>query len=72
VKILLALLGSIGLCSCATFPISSDNSFDEDQYVTPRASFGMGPNYADPRAYMDKDDMNMQKLMSTRMFPYGM
>ena len=62
-RILLALLGCVSLCSCELSPAPRDSAFDEDQYVTPHTQFRSG--LADPRNYMDKADPNIQKLISS-------
>ena len=65
-KILLIAVGCLGLCSCGLMPPYSDNSYDEDHHVSPVAS--SNSRLADPRVYMDKDDPNIQRLVSQRMF----
>ena len=64
-KILFAVLGCLSLCSCELSPSARDNAFDDDQYVAPHAQFRSG--LSDPRHYMDKDDPNIQKLISPRI-----
>jgi hypothetical protein len=64
VKILLAILGCVSLCSCELSPGSRDSAYDDDQYVAPSAQLRSG--LADPRNYMDKDDPNIQQLISSR------
>ena len=63
VKILLAILGCLSLCSCELSPASRDSAFDDDQYIP------LHPQYqsrlANPRNYMDKDDPNIQRLISS-------
>jgi hypothetical protein len=66
VKILLIVVGCVGLCSCGLTPPYSDSSFDEDHYVSPVAS--PKSRLTDPRMYMDKDDPNIQRLISPQMF----
>jgi hypothetical protein len=66
-KILFALLASAGLCSCALVP-DADDSYDADQYVSPSARTATYPGLTNPRTYMDKDDPNIQRLISSRMF----
>jgi hypothetical protein len=66
VKILLIVLGCVGLCSCELTPTSSDSSFDEDHYVSPAAS--AKSRLTDPRMYMDRDDPNIQRLTSPGMY----
>jgi hypothetical protein len=63
VKILLAILGCVSLCSCELSPSSHDSAFDDDQYIAPHAQLRSG--LADPRNYMDKDDPNIQRLISS-------
>jgi hypothetical protein len=63
VKILLAVLGCVSLCSCELAPGSRDSAFDDDQYIAPHAQLRSG--LADPRNYMDKDDPNIQRLISS-------
>jgi hypothetical protein len=63
VKILLAILGCVSLCSCELSPASRDSAFDDDQYVAPHAQLRLG--LADPRNYMDKGDPNIQRLISS-------
>ena len=65
-KILLIVVGCVGLCSCELTPPSSDRSFDEDHYVSPAAS--SKSRLTDPRMYMDKDDPNIQRLISPQRF----
>lgn len=61
-KVLLAILGCVSLCSCALSPGARDSAFDDDQYVPLHPHYtGLG----DPRSYMDKDDPNIQKLISS-------
>jgi len=66
VKILLILAGCVGLCSCGLTPSYSDSSYDEDQYVSPAPS--PKSSLTDPRMYMDKDDPNIQRLISPQRF----
>jgi len=63
---LLIVVGCVGLCSCELTPSYSDSSFDEDHYVAPAAA--PKSRLTDPRTYMDKDDPNIQRLISQRMF----
>jgi hypothetical protein len=63
VKILLAVLGCLSLCSRELSPASRDSAFDDDQYIAPHAQLRSG--LADPRNYMDKDDPNIQRLISS-------
>lgn len=65
-KILLIVVGCVGLCSCELTPASSDRSFDEDHYVSPVAS--PKSRLTDPRMYIDKDDPNIQRLISPQTF----
>jgi hypothetical protein len=62
VRILLAILGCVSLCSCELSPGSRDNAFDAD-YIPLHAQYGSG--LANPRNYMDKDDPNIQRLISS-------
>jgi len=66
VKILLVVVGCAGLCSCGVMPPYSDSSFDEDHHVSPVAS--SNSRLTDPRVYMDKNDPNIQRLISPQMF----
>ena len=61
-KILLAILGCVSLCSCELSPGSRDSAFDED-YIPLHAQYSSG--LANPRNYMDKDDPNIQRLISS-------
>ena len=61
-KILLAILGCVSLCSCELSPASRDSAFDED-YIPLHAQYSSG--LANPRNYMDKDDPNIQRLISS-------
>jgi len=65
VKILLILLGCVGLCSCELTPTSSD-AFDEDHYVAPAAP--AKSRLTDPRMYMDQGEPNIQRLTSPGMY----
>ena len=58
-KILLAILGCVSLCSCELSPAARDSD-----YIPLHPQFQSG--LADPRNYMDKDDLNIQKLASPR------
>jgi hypothetical protein len=51
------------LCSCELAPGSRDSAFD-DQYIPLHPQYSSG--LANPRNYMDKDDPNIQKLISSR------
>jgi hypothetical protein len=66
-KLLFALLTSAGLCSCALVPEAED-SYDADQYAAPSARMATYPGLTNPRTYMDKDDPDLQRLISSRMF----
>lgn len=59
VKILLAVLGCLSLCSCELSPASRESA--DDIPLHPQFRSGL----ADPRNYMDKDDPNLQKLISS-------
>jgi hypothetical protein len=62
VKILLAILGCVSLCSCELSPAAHDSAFDDDNIpLHPQYSSGL----ANPRNYMDKDDPNIQRLISS-------
>jgi hypothetical protein len=61
VKILFAVLGCLSLCSCELSPGSRDMASDDD-YVPLHSQMRSG--LADPRSYMDKDDPNIQRLIS--------
>lgn len=61
-KILLAVLGCLSLCSCELSPASRDSASDND-YIPLHPQYGSG--LANPRNYMDKDDPNIQKLISS-------
>jgi hypothetical protein len=50
------------LCSCELSPGSHDSAFDAD-YIPLHAQYGSG--LANPRNYMDKDDPNIQRLISS-------
>jgi hypothetical protein len=58
-RILFAILGCASLCSCELSPEARDND-----YIPLHPQFHSG--LADPRNYMDKDDVNIQKLASSR------
>ena len=62
-KILLAVVGCLSLCSCELSPGARDSAFDDDQYIAPHAQLRSG--LADPRNYMDKDDPNLLKWGSS-------
>jgi hypothetical protein len=62
VKILLAILGCVSLCSCELSPASRDSALDED-YIPLHPQYSSG--LANPRNYMDKDDPNIQRLISS-------
>jgi hypothetical protein len=51
-KILLAILGCVSLCSCELAPSDRDSASDSDRYLAPGAQIRSG--LADPRTYMDK------------------
>ena len=61
-KILFAVLGCLSLCSCELSPGSRDMASDDDYIpLHPQMRSGL----ADPRSYMDKDDPNIQRLISS-------
>jgi hypothetical protein len=62
VKVLLAILGCVSLCSCELAPGARDSASDDD-YIPTHVQFQSG--LANPRNYMDKDDPNIQKLISS-------
>ena len=62
-KILLAVLGCLSLCSCELSPGAHDSTSDDD-YIPLHSQMRSG--LADPRSYMDKDDPNIQRLISSR------
>ena len=62
VKVLLAILGCVSLCSCALSPGERDSA-SEDDYIPTHVQYQSG--LANPRNYMDKDDVNIQKLISS-------
>jgi hypothetical protein len=62
VKILFAVLGCLSLCSCELAPGSRDMASD-DNYIPLHPQMRSG--LADPRSYMDKDDPNIQRLISS-------
>jgi hypothetical protein len=64
-KALLLIVATCALCGCETAPAPYD-SFDDADYVAPRARASSA--LLDPRTYMDKDDANIQKMMSSRLF----
>ena len=61
-KILFAVLGCLSLCSCELSPGSRDTASDDD-YIPLHSQMRSG--LADPRSYMDKDDPNIQRLVSS-------
>jgi hypothetical protein len=63
VRILLAILGCVSLCSCELSPGSHESAFDDDQYIPLHPQLRSG--LADPRNYIDKDDPNIQSLISS-------
>jgi hypothetical protein len=63
VKTLLAVLGCLSLCSCELSPGARDTAADDD-YIPLHSQMRSG--LADPRSYMDKDDPNIQRLISSR------
>jgi hypothetical protein len=63
VKILLAVLGCLSLCSCELSPGARDSA-SADDYIPLHPQMRSG--LADPRSYMDKDDPNIQRLISSR------
>jgi hypothetical protein len=62
VKILFAVLGCLSLCSCELSPGSRDMASDDD-YIPLHSQMRSG--LADPRSYMDEDDPNLQRLISS-------
>ena len=60
-KILLAVLGCLSLCSCELSPASRDSVSDND-YIPLHPQYSSG--LANPRNYMDKDDLNIQRLIA--------
>jgi hypothetical protein len=62
VKILFAVLGCLSLCSCELSPGARYGASDDDYIpLHPQMRSGL----ADPRSYMDKDDPNIQRLISS-------
>ena len=61
-KVLLAILGCLSLCSCELAPGARDDAIADD-YIPTHVQYQSG--LADPRTYMDKDDVNIQKLISS-------
>lgn len=68
VKVLWAILGCLSLCSCELSPGARDNALDDD-YIPLHPQYGSG--LADPRNYMDKDDVNVQQLIAPRYLQPG-
>lgn len=62
-KILLAVLGCLSLCSCELSPGARASASDDD-YIPLHSQMRSG--LADPRSYMDKDEPNIQRLISSR------
>ena len=60
-KILFAVLGCLSLCSCELSPGSRDMASDDD-YIPLHSQMRSG--LTDPRSYMDKDDPDIQRLIS--------
>jgi hypothetical protein len=50
------------LCSCELAPGARDDATADD-YIPTHVQYQSG--LADPRNYMDKDDVNIQKLISS-------
>ena len=67
-KILLAVLGCLSLCSCELSPASRDSAFDDEQYIPLHPQYQSG--LANPRNYMGKDDVNIQRLISSHYMQY--
>ncbi len=61
-KILLAVLGCLSLCSCELSPGARDTASDDD-YIPLHPQYSSG--LANPRNYMDKDGPNIQRLVSS-------
>ena len=61
-KVLLAILGCVSLCSCELAPGARDDALADD-YIPTYVQYQSG--LANPRNYMDKDDVNIQKLISS-------
>ena len=59
-KILFAVLGCLSLCSCELSPGSRDSADNDYIPLHPQYSSGL----ANPRNYMDKDDLNIQRLIA--------
>jgi hypothetical protein len=62
VTVLLAILGCVSLCSCELAPGARDDAIADD-YIPTHVQYQSG--LANPRNYMDKDDVNIQKLISS-------
>ena len=67
-KVLLAVLGCLSLCSCELAPGARDSALNDD-YIPLHPQYQSG--LADPRNYMDKDDVNIQKLISSHYIQPG-
>ena len=71
VRITLLSVAGFGLCACATTAITPEQSAfwngDQDQYVAPEkpTGAGLGLSLTDPRFYMDKDDPNLPRMISS-------
>jgi hypothetical protein len=62
-KVLFAILGCVSLCSCELSPGAHESAFDDDYIpLHPQMRSGL----ADPRSYMDKDDPNIQRMITSR------
>ncbi len=57
-KIMLTLLACLTLCSCELSPAEHEDA----DYIPLHPQYRSG--LANPRTYMDKDDVNVQKLIS--------
>jgi hypothetical protein len=64
VKVLLAVLGCLSLCSCELSPAARD----DEGYIPLHPQYQSG--LANPRNYMDKDDVNIQRLISSHYMQY--
>ena len=62
-RVLLALVGCLSLCACELSPASRESAYDDD-YIPLHPQFQS--ELANPRNYMDKDDPNLQRLISSR------
>ena len=62
-KILLVALGYLSLSACELSPASHESAFDEEQDIPLHPQMRSG--LANPRNYMDKDDPNIQRLISS-------